>query len=259
VSEFSGRAVLITGGAGGIGRSAVKAFHDAGAAVALCDIDARAGEALAADLNTHAAPVLFVNADVGDQASITGFVRRAAEAFGRIDVLVNNAGITHDRTDFSKLEFAVWSRVFAVNLHGPFFAIQTALPHMFKQGKGAIVNVGSILAEALFPGKTAYSASKAAVAGFTKALALDLADRNIRVNCLIPGSVDTDMMWRGLSESEKAVAEKESASDVPLGRIGSPAELASAIVYLASDAASYVTGTNLLVDGGLLARIAARR
>jgi NAD(P)-dependent dehydrogenase (short-subunit alcohol dehydrogenase family) len=259
VSEFSGRAVLITGGAGGIGRGAVKAFHEAGAAVAFCDIDAIAGKELAADLDSGAAPVLFFDADVGDRASVTGFVERAADALRRIDVLVNNAGITHDRTDFGQLDFAVWSRVFAVNLHGPFFAIQAALPHMVRQGKGAIVNIGSILAEALFPGKTAYAASKAAVAGFTKALALDLADRNIRVNCLVPGSVDTDMMWRGLSPSEKLVAEKESASDVPLGRVGSPAELAAAIVYLASDAASYVTGTSLLVDGGLLARIAARR
>jgi NAD(P)-dependent dehydrogenase (short-subunit alcohol dehydrogenase family) len=203
--------------------------------------------------------VLFVEADVGDESGVGGFVRQAAAAFGRIDVLVNNAGITHDRTDFGRLSFAVWSRVFAVNLHGPFFAIQAALPHMVKQGKGAIVNVGSILAEALFPGKTAYAASKAAVAGFSKALALDLADRNIRVNCVIPGSVDTDMMWRGLSDAEKSLAEKESGGDVPLGRVGSPAELAAAIMYLASDAASYVTGTSLLVDGGLLARIAARR
>jgi 3-oxoacyl-[acyl-carrier protein] reductase len=124
---------------------------------------------------------------------------------------------------------------------------------------GAIINVGSILAEALFPGKTAYAASKAAVAGFSKALAVDLADRGIRVNCLVPGSVDTGMMWRGLTDEQRAVAEVESGSDIPLGHVDSPDELAAVVVFLASDAASYITGANLLVDGGLLARIAARR
>jgi NAD(P)-dependent dehydrogenase (short-subunit alcohol dehydrogenase family) len=183
----------------------------------------------------------------------------AAKRFGHIDIVINNAGATHDRTDFATLDFAVWSHILNVNLNGAFFTIQAALPHMPREGGGAIVNVGSILAEALFPGKTAYATSKAAIAGFSKALALDLANRQIRVNCLIPGSVDTDMMWRGLEPTEKEIAQRESGGDVPLGRIGMPEELASAAVFLTSDAASYITGTSLLVDGGLLARIAARR
>ena len=259
MNEFAGRAALVTGGAGGIGRATVRAFHAAGAAVAFCDIDEPGGKALAESLGGAGAPVLFVPADVGDRAAVDAFVAAAAERFGRIDVLVNNAGITHDRTDFGKLDFAVWRRVLAVNLDGAFFAIQSALPHIVRQGGGAIVNIGSVLAEALFPGKTAYATSKAAIAGFSKALALDLADRSIRVNCVIPGSVDTAMMWRGLGPAEKAIAEADSGGDVPLGRIGAPEELASVILFLASNAASYVTGTSLLVDGGLLARIAARR
>jgi NAD(P)-dependent dehydrogenase (short-subunit alcohol dehydrogenase family) len=258
MTHLSGRVALVTGGAGGIGSATVEAVVAAGAAVAFCDVDAPAGLQLAERLGPDGA-VLFRRADVGVRAEVEAFVAAAAARFGRIDIVVNNAGITHDRTDFGALDFAVWSRVMDVNLNGAFFVIQAALPHMVPQGKGAIVNVGSILAEALFPGKTAYATSKAAIAGFTKALALDLADRAIRVNCIIPGSVDTEMMWRGLSAAERKVAEAESGGDVPLGRVGDAAELAAAIVFLASDGASYVTGTSLLVDGGLLARIAARR
>jgi NAD(P)-dependent dehydrogenase (short-subunit alcohol dehydrogenase family) len=263
MTEFSGRVALVTGGAGGIGRATVEAFRQAGAMVAFCDVDAARGAALADELSAGLggpdAPVLFVPADVGDRPAVEVFVAAAARRFGRIDVLVNNAGITHDRTDFGALDFAVWTRVLDVNLNGAFFAIQAALPHMVRQGGGAIVNVGSILAHALFPGKTAYATSKAAVEGFTKALALDLADRNIRVNCLVPGSVDTDMMWRGIDPAAKEEAARESGADVPLRRVAGPQELAAAALFLAGDGASYVTGTSLLVDGGMLARIAARR
>jgi 3-oxoacyl-[acyl-carrier protein] reductase len=259
MTDFSGRAALITGGAGGIGRATVEAFRRAGAMVAFCDVDEARGAALAAELGGRDAPVLFVPADVGDRQAVDAFVTAAAGRFGRIDVLVNNAGITHDRTDFAALDFAVWTRILDVNLNGAFFAIQAALPHMVRQGGGAVVNVGSILARALFPGKTAYATSKAAIEGFTKALALDLADRNIRVNCLVPGSVDTAMMWRGIDPAAKAEAARESGADVPLGRVAGPRELAAAALFLAGDGASYITGTSLLVDGGMLARIAARR
>jgi NAD(P)-dependent dehydrogenase (short-subunit alcohol dehydrogenase family) len=255
MTEFSGRVALVTGGAGGIGRAAVRAFHDAGAAVAFCDIDEAGGQALAESLGGRA---LFVHADVGERAAVDAFITVAAKRFERVDILVNNAGITHDRTDFGTLSFDVWRRVLDVNLNGAFFAVQAALPHIVRQGKGAIVNIGSILAQASFAGKVAYATSKAAVAGFSQALALDLADRAIRVNCIIPGSIDTDMMWRGLSPADKSVAEAESRSDIPLGRVGSPEELASVILFLASDSARYVTGASLLADGGLLARLAAR-
>ena len=259
MSEFAGRTALVTGGAGGIGRATVRAFHEVGAAVAFCDVDEAGGKALAESLGGAGASVLFMPADVSDRGAVRAFITAAADRFGRIDAVVNNAGITHDRVDFRDLDFGVWRRILDVNLDGAFFTIQFALPHLIRQERGSIVHVGSVLAEALFPGKTAYATSKAAVAGFSKALALDLADRNIRVNCVIPGSVDTAMMWRGLDPNEKAIAEAESGGDVPLGRVAAPEELASVVLFLTSDAASYITGTSLLVDGGLLARIAARR
>jgi NAD(P)-dependent dehydrogenase (short-subunit alcohol dehydrogenase family) len=254
MTDLSNRVAVVTGAASGIGAAMVRTFVEAGARVGFCDVDGARGEALARELGAAA---LFVSADVSQRAQVDAFVASVAAQFKCIDILVNNAGITHDGTDFGALDFRVWRRVFDVNLDGMFFMIQAALPHMGE--RSAIINVGSILAEALFPGKTAYAASKAAVAAFSKALALDLAPRGIRVNCLIPGSVDTDMMWRGVSAEDKLQAESNAGAEVPLGRVGAPGELAAVAAFLASGAASYVTGTSVLVDGGLLARIAARR
>jgi NAD(P)-dependent dehydrogenase (short-subunit alcohol dehydrogenase family) len=256
MTDFSNRVAVVTGGAAGIGAAIVRSFVAAGAKVGFCDIDADRGKDLEGQLNGRA---LFAAVDVGDRPAVDAFVTAVAERFSGIDILVNNAGITHDRTYFGDLDFSTWSHVFDVNLNGIFFVTQAVLPHMVRRRGGSIVNVGSILADALFPGKTAYATSKAAVAGFSRALALDLSNRAIRVNCLIPGSTDTEMMWRGLDGEARAVAETEAGADIPLGRVGSPEELATAAVFLASDEASYITGTSLLVDGGLLARIAARR
>ena len=256
---LEGKTAIVTGGAAGIGRAIVEAFAQAGARVAFCDIDAARGTSTADAIAREGAEVMFRPADVADRMTVASLVDAAAQRYGRVDVLVNNAGITHDRILFGALDFATWRRVFDVNLDGLFFTIEAVLPHMRRARSGSIVNVGSILASAGFAGKTAYCASKAAVAGFTKALALDLAADRIRVNCLIPGSVDTDMMWRGLDAGARVEAEAVCAADVPLGRVGAPRELAAAALFLASDAASYVTGTELLVDGGLLARIAASR
>ena len=255
----SGRGVLVTGGASGIGRAIVTAFHEAGANVAFCDIDKERGASLAQGLDRPVARCLFVPADVGSRAQVEFFVATAARELGRIDVLVNNAGITHDRTDFGDLDLEVWNRILNVNLNGACFAAKAALPHLIRQSRGAIVNIGSVLAEAAFPGKVAYITSKAAVAGFSKALAIDLADRSIRVNCVIPGSIDTEMMWRGVGAEEKDAVAAAASADIPLSHVGSPEELASVVLFLASDAAAYVTGTSLLVDGGLLTRIAASR
>jgi NAD(P)-dependent dehydrogenase (short-subunit alcohol dehydrogenase family) len=256
MSDLSNRVAIVTGGAAGIGAAIVRALVFAGAKVGFCDIDASRGIDLEKQLNGHG---LFASTDVGDEHEVDTFVAAVADRFSRIDILVNNAGITHDRTYFGALDFKTWSHVLNVNLNGMFFVTQAVLPHMERRGSGSIINVGSILADALFPGKTAYATSKAAVAGFTRALALDLSQRAIRVNCLVPGSTDTDMMWRGLDREARALAEADADADIPLGRVGSPAELAAAAVFLASDEASYITGTSLVVDGGLLARIAARR
>jgi NAD(P)-dependent dehydrogenase (short-subunit alcohol dehydrogenase family) len=253
--DFKNRVAIVTGGAAGIGAAIVRCFVAAGARVGFCDVDAVLGSTLAHELGDD---VYFSKADVSQRPEVEAFIAATAARFGPVDYLVNNAGITHDRTNFAALDFSVWSRILDVNLNGVFFATQSVLPYMTRGG-GSIINVGSILAEALFAGKTAYATSKAAVAGFTKALALDLAPRGIRVNCIIPGSIDTAMMWRGLSENEQPDAARAASSDVPLGRVGAPEEVAAAAAYLVSDAASYVTGTNLLVDGGLLARIAASR
>jgi NAD(P)-dependent dehydrogenase (short-subunit alcohol dehydrogenase family) len=254
MTDLHGRVAIVTGAGAGIGAAMVQTFIEAGARVGFCDINKARGEALARELGASA---LFVPADVSQRAQVDAFVASVIERFERIDILVNNAGITHDRTNFGALDFRVWRQVFDVNLDGMFFVTQAALPHMRE--RSAIINVGSILAEALFPGKTAYAASKAAVAAFSKALALDLASKGIRVNCLIPGSVDTEMMWRGVSAEDRPQTERDAGVDIPLGRVGNPSELAAVAAFLASDAASYVTGTSVLVDGGLLARIAASR
>jgi NAD(P)-dependent dehydrogenase (short-subunit alcohol dehydrogenase family) len=202
---------------------------------------------------------VFVSADVADAAAVRRFVDRVADAFGRVDILVNNAGVSSPRAAVQDLAEAEWQRVMATNLDGHFHCAKYAVPHMIRAGGGAIVNTASVLAQATLPGGVAYTTSKAAIVGFTKALAHDLGPHRIRVNCLLPGSTDTPMMWQGVTPEERTAVEAEVSAAQPLGRVARPEEIARVALFLASDEASFVTGAALVVDGGLLTRIATTR
>jgi 3-oxoacyl-[acyl-carrier protein] reductase len=257
--RLSGRVAVITGAGGGIGRATAALFAREGARVVLCDVDTASGERASAEIRRGGGTALFEHADVADSPSVARVIARAVEAFGSLDVLVNNAGIDSGGKAFLDVTEAEWHRVLAVNLHGAFYGCRHAVPHMVRAGRGVIINVSSVLAVASLLHVVPYAASKAALLGFTKALAHELGPSGIRVNCVLPGSTDTAMMWAGLTPEQRTAVEPEVSAQLPLGRIAQPEEIARAMLFLVSDEASFVTGAALVVDGGQLARIAGIR
>jgi NAD(P)-dependent dehydrogenase (short-subunit alcohol dehydrogenase family) len=186
-------------------------------------------------------------------------IEETVRGYGRLDALVNNAGIGGPGKPLEDTTGAEWDRVIDTNLKGCYLGMRYAIPHLRRAGGGSIVNISSVLAEHTLPGCTAYTASKAAIIGLTRATALEVGKDGIRVNCIQPGSTDTPMMWEGLDETGRAEIEPLVAAAAPLGKVGQPEEIARVALFLVSDAASFMTGATLLADGGLLTRIATVR
>jgi len=244
---------LITGGASGIGRATALLFAREGAAVSVVDLDEAGGLAVAQTIVDHGGRAIFVRCDVSLAGDCQHAVERTVDELGGLDILVNNAGIIRRATVLETTE-EEWDRVMAVNVKSVFLLSKYAIPHMAQAGGGIIINMGS--GWGLVGGRRAvsYCASKGAVVNMTRAMALDHGHQNIRVNCICPGDTDTAMLRheaKQLGESdERFLAE---AAQRPLQRVGRPEDIAQAALYLASDAASFVTGTTLVVDGGGLA------
>jgi NAD(P)-dependent dehydrogenase (short-subunit alcohol dehydrogenase family) len=249
--RFSGKGVLVTGGAQGIGLACARRFVDEGAQVAIVDRDAVTGAAAARGIGA-----LFIVADVSIKAEVDAAVAHVIERFGRIDILVNNAGITH-AADFLDLAEADFDRVLAVNLKSYFLMGQAVARHLVAtppddgRERGAIVNLSSVNAVLAIPDQVPYVVSKGGVAQLTKVMALALAPHGIRVNAIGPGTIATDL-------AKKAVLADQAARDrvlarTPLGRLGEPDEIASIAAFLASADASYLTGQTIYPDGGRLA------
>jgi NAD(P)-dependent dehydrogenase (short-subunit alcohol dehydrogenase family) len=250
---LEGKRALISGGASGIGRAAAFAFVEHGAAVVLADLRTEQGEALAAELRRRGARAFFQSCDVSRLEDCRRAVERATAELGGLDVLVNSAGIILRRTVL-ELEEADWDRVMDVNAKSVYLMCRFAIPVMEKGGGGSIVNLASGWGLVGGPRAAAYCASKGAVVQLTRAMAIDCGPLGIRVNCVCPGDTRTAM----LKDEAQQLGEQEAdflaaAARRPLGRIGTPEEIAEAIVFLASDRASYVSGTALVVDGGGLA------
>jgi NAD(P)-dependent dehydrogenase (short-subunit alcohol dehydrogenase family) len=244
MSRFRERRALVTGSASGIGAATARGLHDEGAHVVLADVDGDAAAAVAADLGPRAhAVALDVRSEDG--------VRAVLAAAGPLDVLVNAAGIG-STTPAPETELATWEDVFAVNARGTFLLCKHAIPAMATNGGGVIVNVGSVAGMVGLRNRAAYCASKGAVLALTRALAVDHAGDGIRVNAVCPGTVDTPWVRRLVDESGESLDDLRARQ--PLGRLGTADEIAGAILYLASDAAGFVTGTLFVVDGGLTAR-----
>jgi NAD(P)-dependent dehydrogenase (short-subunit alcohol dehydrogenase family) len=254
-NQLLGRVALISGGAQGIGRAIATLFQREGAGVFILDSDARSGNETAADLsgqNPHL-PVKFLPADLREPGEIGSAVETVRKLHGRVDVLVNNAGIEADKP-LEKLTIADWDLVLDVNLRGAFLLTQALLP-LFAESGGSIVNISSIHATHAFPDSIPYACSKAGMVALTRNLALELASRHIRVNCICPGYIDTRLWDQYLrhSANPKALAEQTTALH-PLGRRGVPADISEAALFLASDRSAFITGTDLIVDGGLTLR-----
>ena len=247
------RVAFVTGGAYGIGRGIVLEFASHQEIVIIADRDVDRGTALENRLKDNA-QVRFSKMDVRNESEIKTVIDRAATEFGRIDVLCNNAGIEHYRRadEYSVDE---WNSISETNLKGAFLCTKHAYPYL-KESRGCVVNISSVQAFANESCISAYAASKAGLLGLTRGMALDFAKDGVRVNAVCPGAVQSGMMEAFLKdEPDPEQMIKKIGSSIPLGRVGQPEDIATAVYFLASPAASYITGTTLVVDGGLLARL----
>ncbi|MGH3089501.1 MAG: SDR family NAD(P)-dependent oxidoreductase [Rubrobacteraceae bacterium] len=255
MNDFSGKAAIVAGGALGIGRAAARRLARGGASVALCGDREEQVESAVAELREEGLEVRGTRADVTSSSDMRSLTDFAVDAYGGVDVLVNSAGVQRYGT-VVQTEEEVWDEVLDVNLKGIYLASKHAIPKMIECGGGSIVNVSSVQAFASQKGVAAYTASKGGVNALTRAMALDHAGENIRVNVVCPGSVDTPMLrWAAeLFKGEKTVEETVEGFGKmhPLGRVAKAEEVAEVIAFLASGRASFVTGGEHKVDGGLL-------
>ncbi|SDH55307.1 SDR family NAD(P)-dependent oxidoreductase [Microbacterium pygmaeum] len=244
MSVLEGRVCLVTGGSRGIGEAYVRALHDAGARLVIADILDTDGEQLRAELGDHAR---FVHLDVTDETQWDAAVQASVAAFGGIDVLVNNAGIAN-AAPIEHLTTAKWDAVIAVNLTGTFFGCRAVVPVMKAQGRGSIINISSVEGMRGSPGLHGYTAAKFGVRGLSQSLAVELGPFGIRVNSVHPGFIRTQMTTRI----------DPARLEIPLGRPGEASDVAGTVVFLASDASSFTSGAEFVVDGGMIAGIPHR-
>ena len=254
MSEFNGKTVIVTGGAKGIGEGVTRAFAQAGANVFSADVDTEAGARIEAESAALPGSITFVNADVSQSSTCEALVRQAA-ASGGVDVLVNNVGIQPLDSYLPAHEFPeeTWDRILAVNLKSGFLMSKYAVPEMLKRGGGVIVNIASVQGLQSMKGVPAYAASKGGMISLTQQLALEYAEQNIRVLAVNPGTIETPLALESVDHDLEALR-SAAADQHPIGRIGKPEEIAAVVLFLSSDAASFMTGEYVNVDGGLMAK-----
>jgi len=249
--SFEGKVAVVTGAASGMGLVTARSFAEAGAAVALADIDERAARTAVDDLIAAGHRAIAVRCNVADEAEVAAMVDQTVEIFGRLDAAFNNAGIQSPAVETADASGAEFDRVIAVNLRGVWNCMKYELKQMRQQGSGAIVNCSSIGGLIGLPGRAVYHAAKHGVLGLTKSAALEYASRGIRINAVCPGTVDTPMVSAMLAKEADAM--KEIMRDQPIGRLGRPEEIASAVLWLCGPGAGFVIGHALTVDGGFTA------
>lgn len=240
--DLSGKTALITGATGGIGGEIAKALHAQGATIAISGRNKDKLDALAGELGSN---VHSIVADLSHSEGIATLVKDAETAMGQIDILVNNAGLTRDNLSM-RMKDEEWQEVLDVNLTAPFQLARAVQRGMMKRRFGRIINISSVVGTTGNPGQCNYVASKAGMTGWTKAMGMEIASRGITVNCVAPGFIAT-AMTDALDDGQK----EKINSTIPMGRMGSPDEIASAVAYLASDEAAYITGATLHVNGGM--------
>jgi Dehydrogenases with different specificities (related to short-chain alcohol dehydrogenases) len=245
MGKLQGKVAIITGGASGIGAATARLFVEEGAKVVLVDLNEEKGKAFESELKAKGAEALFVKANITSEEEVAGIFKKTVEAYGKVDVVFNNAGIGRVQPSH-ELEYSEWRNTVNVDLDGVFLVAREAIREMLKTGGGSIVNTASMYGWVGSPGSAAYNAAKGGVVNLTRSLALEYAEQNIRVNALCPGFIDTPIIPE---ESKQALA-----SVTPMKRLGKAEEMAKAVLFMASDDSTFMTGNSLIVDGGYTAQ-----
>ncbi|NLY80092.1 MAG: SDR family oxidoreductase [Lysinibacillus sp.] len=245
MGKLDNKVAIITGGASGIGAETAKLFIQEGAKVVVVDMNEEKGKAFEEELKAQGGEALFVKADVTNEEDVKNVFDSTKSAFGKVDILFNNAGIGAVKPT-EELPFSEWRKTVAVDLDGVFLFAQAAIKEFLQTGEGVIVNTASMYGWVGAPGSAAYNAAKAGVVNFTRSIGLEYASRNIRVNALCPGFIDTPIL--GETDRQGLIAA------TPMKRLGKPEEMAKAVLFLASDDSSFMTGSSLIVDGGYTAQ-----
>ncbi|HKS69629.1 MAG TPA: SDR family oxidoreductase [Ktedonobacterales bacterium] len=248
--NFQGKTALVTGGASGIGEACVLTFARGGANVVVADLNEELGAKVVTAANQAGGSARFVHADVGDPASVQRMVDAALQAFGRLDMAVNNAGIGGEQNPTGEYSVEGWQKVININLNGVFYCMRYEIPAMLRQGSGAIVNMASILGTVGFANSPAYVAAKHGILGLTKSAALEYSRQGLRINSVGPGFIKTPLLADSLDEQTQLYLSGLHA----IGRMGEPEEVAALVAFLCSDDASFISGGYYLVDGGYTAQ-----
>lgn len=246
--RFEGQVALVTGAGSGMGLATAKAFADSGAAVTLADVNEDAVKKAAAELAAAGCQAIAVRCDVADEEQVMAMVEKTVSAFGRLDAAYNNAGIQSMVTDTADLTMDEWDRVLDINLNGVWLCMKYELRQMRKQGSGAIVNASSLGGLLGNAGRAAYHAAKHGVLGLTKCAAIEYAARNIRINAICPGTIETPMVEKMFSSGD--LSKKKAMGLQPIGRLGAAEEIADIVLWLCGSASTYVIGQAISVDGG---------
>ncbi|MBM4258261.1 MAG: glucose 1-dehydrogenase [Deltaproteobacteria bacterium] len=250
MDRLKGKVAIITGGGSGIGRASCLLFAREGAKVVVADYVLEGGKETVRQITEAGGEAVFVQADVSKSADVQNMIGATIRNYGRVDVLFNNAGIEGPSSKLANLKEEDWDRVIAIDLTSVYLGMKYVIPEMIKQGGGSIISTASVAGMVGFPGSGAYAAAKAGVINLTRLAALEYADKNIRVNCICPGVIETPMVDRvvGGRPRERIVRTE------PVGRLGRPEEIANAALFLASDESSFATGAPFVIDGGYIAR-----
>jgi NAD(P)-dependent dehydrogenase (short-subunit alcohol dehydrogenase family) len=249
--SFAGKVAFVTGAASGIGRATAVAFASAGATVVVADVSDQGNRETAGLIEDQGGRVLMVRCDVTSGQEVKAALDQTFDAFGRLDIAFNNAGVEQPVGPAAEVSEDEWDRILDINLRGVFLCMKHEIPLMLRQGGGAIINTSSGAGVTAVKGQAAYTAAKHGVIGLTKAAALDYAQANLRINAVCPGIIDTAMMQRFTGDS--AEGRQRVIGQEPVGRMGTPEEIAGAVLWMCSDAAAFVVGHALVIDGGQMA------
>lgn len=250
MDRLKGKIALITGGGSGIGRATCLLFASEGATVVVADYVAEGGHETVQQIKANGGEATFVQADVSKSADVQNMIATTVQTYGRVDVLFNNAGIEGPSAKIANYKEDDWDRVIAIDLTSVYLGMKYVIPEMLKQGGGSIISTASVAGLVGFPGSGAYAAAKAGVINMTRMVALEYADKNIRVNCICPGIIDTPMVDRVVGGRLRERVVKAE----PVGRLGRPEDIANAALFLASEESSFATGAPFVIDGGYVAR-----